>query len=238
MSVLAMSVGACARCRRPARRRPGSRRPRTAGSGRRAGPRSRVRPGSRTAAARRDGVPACTGRGRSRRPGCRRRRPARRAGRRPRRSQPPGRRPSRAVRNRSLASRIRSRSAGAIRSAASRTASWCIAATTSRASRTASASTSLTTVDRPGRATTSPASPMRRSASRTGVRLTPSHCRQLLVAELLAGGEGAVHDRVAEPGEDVVPEQGAGQRGSVLRNGHAIYCTRRRKRQGPAADSR
>jgi hypothetical protein len=57
----------------------------------------------------------------------------------------------------------------------SRTASSCIAATTSRASRTIWSSIALTVVDRPGWATTSPLADRRSNASRTGVRLTPSH---------------------------------------------------------------
>ena len=84
-------------------------------------------------------------------------------------------------------------------------------------------SSELTVVERPGWATTSPASASRSSASRTGVRLTPSHVGELDVAQLLAGGERAVDDGVAQAAVDVVAEQPAVDRGHVLGNRHATY---------------
>ena len=48
--------------------------------------------------------------------------------------------------------------------------------------------------------------------------------RELAVPELLAGGEGAVGDRVAQAAVDVVPQQGAVDRRAVRGNWHAPWC--------------
>ena len=87
---------------------------------------------------------------------------------------------------------------------------------------------------RPGSERTSPLRPSSSSASRTGVRLTPSQVGELGVAQLLVRGEGAVHDRVAETIEHFVAQQRA--RGERDRwNRHAIYCIRSPQRHVKSA---
>ena len=107
-----------------------------------------------------------------------------------------------------------SRSASVRLPTASRTATSCIAATTSRASRTCALSSELTVVERPGWATTSPASrePQQRLADRSTADAEPG--RELQVAQLLAGGERAVDDGVAQATVDVVAQQAAVERGT------------------------
>lgn len=80
----------------------------------------------------------------------------------------------RARAKRALASRMASSSAAERRGTAWRTTSSCRAAVTDWASRAARTSSGLTSVCRPGVVRTSPACSSRASASRTGVRLTPS----------------------------------------------------------------
>ena len=108
-----------------------------------------------------------------------------------------------------------------------------MAATTSRASSVARGSSGVTRVERPGSATTSPASASRSSASRTGVRLTPSQPASSRSRRLSSGFEGAVDDGRLEPAEHLVPQQRAAHRGLPGRNRHAIYCTSRAARRQP-----
>ena len=57
-------------------------------------------------------------------------------------------------------------------------------------------------------------------------RTTHAEARgQIGVADHLAGRERALHDQVAQPVVDGVAQQGGADRGSVDRDGHAIYCT-------------
>ena len=60
----------------------------------------------------------------------------------------------------------------------------------------------------PGSEATSPACWRRSSASRTGVRLTPSQAASSWSRSCSPGREGAVDDRVAHPAVDVVAQQG------------------------------
>ena len=91
------------------------------------------------------------------------------------------------------------------------------AATTGNASAAARRSSGATRVKRCGAVSTSPSCSSRASASRTGVRLSPSHAHQLLVAQPLPGRERPVDDRVAQRRVRAVLQQVALQRRAVLR---------------------